>query len=190
MSLNTAADPTIALITAVHDALADPQQVLARLSLYESAEVKGRHTEYEMSILRYALAGYLTGVLGEITDEPVTIDPYDADVDIVWENNADGDNGTITIEYPAWLATFFEDDTHFEYLKPDNTIGLAEILFEMQTQVGASTIPFIDVPDRAEVETDDDAEAETPQGDDPGSESSETEFVDPNPELDLGKIHA
>lgn len=168
-------------------ALEDPQQVLARLWLYESAEQKQRHVEHGLSILRYALAGYLTGAIGDYTTEPITIEPFDDEVDVIIEPY--DDDHPITVEYPAWLSSFFENEGHFEYLKPDNEIGLAEILFELQAHVGAYTIPLIGP---AEKRKRTDAEAPATQGDDSSSESSESESEadDDNPGLDLCKINA
>lgn len=168
----------------VFNALVVPTKVISRLALYETSEAKSRHLDAGMSILRYALAGYVTGVLNEIEGvvDPI-VDPYGDEVDISEEGSE-----TITVEYPVWLSEFFEDDAHFAYLQEDNTIGLAEILFELQAATDAQAISFLAPPEVDEGT--DDAETEAPQGDDPGDESSGDEDhaeADDNPNDDLSR---
>jgi hypothetical protein len=174
----------------VYTGLVDPERVVSRLALYESSEAKGRHTEAEMSILRYALAGYITGIVGQIESNDVivdpVVDPYDDQVDISWDNDAH----EITVEYPAWLSDFFSSDARFDYLKPDNTVVLMAVLEDMRLFAAAHYPPSgTQLPLEVGKETTD-AEADAAQGPDTGGEQADSETdaeADPNPEGDLGR---
>jgi hypothetical protein len=164
-------------------ALVSPEPVLNRLALYETSEQKNRHADAGMSILRYALAGYLTGVLGDFeqVQEPF-IEPFDDEANI--EFLLDGDEKHVTIEYPAWLQDFFSEDARFEYLTADNTVVLAAILSDMRMFCGAHGYMNPEVDEGTH-------DAEAAQDKDTGSESAEDEAdeeADPNPGGDLGKF--
>lgn len=178
----------------VYIALAHPEKVINRLALYTSSEEKGRHTDAGMSILRYALAGYLTGVVSDTEILEPVVDPYGDEVDVSWEQQ--GSEHSITMEYPGWLSGFFEDDAHFAYLKADDATPLVEILDEMRRLVSNGG-PGGDQPHATgevtarTIRKADDAEAEAAQGDDPGDEPTEGESAETaadNPHDDLSRF--
>lgn len=153
---------------AVYLALVSPEPVLNRLALYESSEVAGRHLDAEMSILRYALAGYLTGVVTEKGIEQPIVEPYDESVDVTYASDETAPEIEVNIEYPAWLMDFFEADENFAYLQPVNADPLAEILDQMREFVKPYAVPS----SREGDETDDD---EAQEADDSGEESAEAD---------------
>lgn len=153
---------------AVYLALVSPEPVLNRLALYESSEVAGRHTAAEMSILRYALAGYLTGVVNERGIEQPIIEPYDDSVDVTYASDETVPDTEINVEYPAWLEDFFESEDNFAYLQPINSAPLAEILDQMRE----FALDYA-VPSSQEGAPEDYDEAQ--EADDSGEESAEAD---------------
>lgn len=157
-------------------ALVTPSRMLSRLSAYQTSEDNNRHTEAEMSILRYALAGYLTGVISTECDiEQAIVEPFADEVDVTYTDGS-GNEQTETIEYPGWLVDFFDADDNFELMLPDNSNTLADILEHMTTFAVENAGPM------EEEIGDDDAEADAAQGDDPGSEQAEAESTSAIPD--------
>lgn len=174
----------------VYLALVSPEPVINRLALYESSETKGRHTEAGMSILRYALAGYITGV---VTDKDIVspiVEPYDETVDITYMS--DIDERVVTVEYPGWLKDFFDSEDRFAYLQPGHAGTLADVLVEM----GEHAAEY-DVPSTQEGASEDDGEAQEAEDsgkesaylDDPTEEEeSGSDPVEANDETDLARM--
>lgn len=175
--------------TTIANALADPGQVLARLKLYEDAEKKGRHTTYDMSILRYALGGYLRMSLDESDLSIINpnIKPYDDAVRVSGEyaptepptgrgkgRSQKNEPWTVDIGYPAWLTSFFGPDDHLGLLDPEDTRSLAEALEMLARHVGLTTspeAPTTDEPEDDEAEDDDDLDDD----DEPFEDEDDTE---------------
>ena len=142
------------ITAAVTVALANPGLVLPRLAHYETAESKDRHTEYKMSILSYALAGYIASHLDIPNKYEVQVIPLDGSVMIQAQNKsvrqAKKDRFQQEVPYPVWLASFFESDEAFGYLEQENTTPLAEVLIALEEHVESLT------PDEAAEDEDDD----------------------------------
>ena len=163
------------LTAAVTVALADPEQVLSRLALFDSAEQKDRHTAAGLSILRYALERYVASNIDLPDKYTVKIEATDESIIVTATNKsprrAKTDHFEQEIAYPVWLASFFADDEHFDLLLPESDVPLEEGLTTLRAHVAAiqeGTEEDDDLEDGEEEATDDEDE-------DPDEEADEDE---------------
>jgi hypothetical protein len=177
------ADLEAAITQAITRALHDPEQVIAGLKLYDQAEANDEHREegFEMSILRFALGGYITQALmtADISVEDLGIEPYDTQVEISGEL-PDGQLWTVEVGYPEWLEDFFEVQDHFDLLKPDDNRSLSAGLAMLEDFVAAYGED--DLPEDEDDDDDDDGDDEDgDEEDDPGVEEDEAGEEDQHP---------
>jgi hypothetical protein len=175
-------EPKIDISRVITDALADPGRVITRLSAYESAEKKQRHVEYGMSILRYALGGYLTNALALHKDVDLRLDVTDETVSVnVLDSRKGKSKGQFAeVGYPDWLTSFFADDEHFDYLLPESETPLAHVLEAMSASVTPpeSVLDPYDEGDEDDEDDDEEWEDEEDEEDEPDDEAAADEPVD------------
>ena len=175
----------------IHAAFEHPEVVLARLALYESAEKKKRHDEYNMSILRYALAGYVTSATDFPDKAEAAIDVTDEGVTVTVSMGRGKSKQRVPVEvaYPTWLGTFFEDDDAFDLLLTTSVTPLAEALDMLREHVelwAASGSEDKDEPETSAeiadeiIEELDDDEAEEEHENDAGEDDAPEEESDPD----------
>jgi hypothetical protein len=178
MATKAKSSAAIANLTAeVTVALADPKTVLARLALYESAEKKDRHTAAGVSILRYALEGYVSSAF-EVPDRyNAWVEATDESVIISGEHKntkrAATDNFSQEIAYPLWLAEFFRDENNFKLLLEGDETPLEEVIATMTAHVESLDAESDDDPDE-----DDDDEIEAGEEDEDPEDDEDHDIVD------------
>lgn len=160
------------ITTKVIAALEDPAKVIPRLALYDTAEEKDRHTEYGVSILAYALAGYVQSHFEVPARYEVQITPLDSSVMISAQNKnpkrAEKDRFQQEVPYPMWLASFFEDDEMFAYLTPGDDTPLEEVIANLEAHVEDLAVDA--EPDAGDEDDEDETEEDTEDDDDPDEE--------------------
>lgn len=144
MATATKTTSEIPSITAeVTTALAQPDMVIKRLALYDSAETKGRHTAKGMSILRYALETYLVANIDVPDKYTATVTADDQKITVHGQNKnarrAKTDTFEQTVALPLWLASFFEDDAHFDMLFPEDETPLSDVIVALAQHVETFT---------------------------------------------------
>ena len=134
-----------------------------------------------MSILAYALSGYIQSHFEVPARYEVQITPLDSSVMISAQNKnpkrAEKDRFQQEIPYPIWLASFFEDDEMFAYLTPVDDTPLEEVIADLQAHVDSDADDLYD-DDETDDEDDDTDDDEDEEDDD--SEETEDTVVTPS----------
>lgn len=118
-------------IQTIIERILQPATLIKWMEQLDGAERVGRIKRSKLSTLRYGLARYVQSQLPDI--DPVwriRIHPYN-DVVVVHGQNptvVPHENWELQIDYPEWLAEFFDDPKNFDLLRREDNSKLEEVL--------------------------------------------------------------
>jgi hypothetical protein len=175
--------PVDDLTPVVTNALANPSAVINRLRLYETSEKNKRHEQMGMSILRYALSGYITSVVDVPSKYALEVETYDDAVKISGVNERrPKDAWAQEIPYPLWLTAFFSDEKRFSLLTPGSTVYLSDVLDTMEAFMAQPSTAPAEEDEDDDDESDEDEWDEDDEGEDEDEDEDEEEWEDEDDE--------